>query len=122
MVGDLRQRQALHAADVGDHSPALEGLHDELGDVVGRHGDHGQLGGSLRRGRVAGAETAGGAHVLVVGVAEPHLEPGPLGGQPDRGAEQPGADDVDRGPTQRHSSGTARTRARSRRSAAAPCR
>ena len=43
-----------------------------------------------------GAETAGRAHVLVVGVGQPDLEAGPRGGQTDRGAEQPGADDVDR--------------------------
>ena len=49
VVGDLRQRQALHAADVGDDSPALERLDDRLGDVVGRHGDDGQLRGALRR-------------------------------------------------------------------------
>ena len=95
MVGDLGQRQALHAADVGDHSPTLERLDDELGDVVGRYGDHRQLRDTLVRGGTTGAETARRADVLVVGVAEPDLEPGPLGRQPDRRAEQAGADDVD---------------------------
>ena len=44
----------------------------------------------------AGTETAGGADVLVVDVGEPDLETGAAGGQADRGAEQPGADHVDR--------------------------
>ena len=71
--------------------------------------------------RRAGAQAAGGAHVLVVDVAEPDLEARALRGQAHRGAEQPGADDVD-GADAAQSSGTARTLARSRRSAAAPCR
>ena len=100
VVRDLLQRQALHAADVGDHSPALEGLDDGLGDVVGGYGDHGQLRGPLGRRRDAGPETAGRAHVLVVEVGEPDLEAGAARGQADGGAQQARADDVD-GPDQR---------------------
>ena len=46
--------------------------------------------------RAAGPQTAGGADVVLGGVGQQHIESGPATGQPDRGPDQPGADDLDR--------------------------
>ena len=69
VVGDLVEREPLHAADVGDDSPALERLDDRSGDVVGGYGDHDQLRAQqlvrvLGR-RRARAQAGGGAQVLL---------------------------------------------------------
>ena len=124
-AGDRRQRPGLHAADVGD---------DRVGSRAaprrspsprwsGGTATTTSCGRSAGGARPAGTQPGRGAQVLGRRVAQQHLEPGPAAGQPDRGAEQPGADDLDRAGEPAHSSsGTARTRVRSRRSAAAPCR
>ena len=119
------QRGGLDAADVGhDRVPRRQGARDLGADVVGRDRHHDQP-GPLAGVRVPGAETGGGPDVLGVAVAEQDLDVAAAQGQAERRAEQPGADDQDRaGQAQPSagSSGTARTRARSRRSAAAPWR
>ena len=133
-AGDARDRASgpvLMLPTSVTTAPPASAARDHRAEVVGRHRDHDQLRArrSGVRGRPAPRPEAVRTFSGETSVSSTS-RPGAAAGQRDRGAEQPGADDLDR-PDQgvrrvsgaRHSSsGTERTRVRSLRRAAAPCR
>ena len=117
------QRGTLDAADVGDDGAgAAQRLGDLLGEVVRGDGDDHQLRADVvrvevrRRPRPVAMRRCSWFTSLQRDVDARRAR----SASADRRAEQAGADDEDR--ALKHSSGTSRTRVRSRRRAAAPCR